>query len=191
MNKPTLICIHGGQGCGKTTITNQLREQQLHSTLIRLAGVPSMGEKANSRALAYHLSMLKGVKGSASTGMNFIFDRSFLCEKVYANLGYKPHDFKKETQLLKYYLEILANFYDIHFVLLTAKKETLEQRLKREGKPNFEQVVFDANNSLKQQEAYMEEFKHLPSAIKTQIIATDELEAAEIVEQILKTIKGD
>ena len=188
MKKPTLIFVHGGQGCGKSTVTNQLREKQLHSTLMRLAGVPKQ-EKANEKALIYHLNLLKSLKAMVGTGMNFIFDRSFLCEKVYSNLGFKQHDFVEESEILKQYLIELSSDYDIYFVLLTAGKEVLDQRLKREGKPNFEEVNFDSHNSLNQQEEYRREFNHLPAVVKRKVFCTNNRSSEEITEQILHSIE--
>lgn len=191
MKKQRLIFVHGGQGCGKSTITNLLREGMLHTTLMRLAGVPSTQTCANVMALNYHLAMLQAVQLSKNTGMNFVFDRSFLCEKVYANLGFKPHDFKFEMMKLNHQLNQLANDYEVWFVLLTASEEALMERLNREGKPQFEGVAFDPTNSLRQQQEYQNEFLKLPSSVKTLVMKTDHLTPNEVANYIIELTKGE
>ena len=186
-----LILVHGGQGSGKSSVTNALREKMTHTTLMRLAGVPSDQEKANTRSLQYHMSMLEAVNQCYGTGMNFIFDRSYLCEKVYANMGFKGHTFEEETRILNQGVRELSTRYDIYFVLLTASEQTLQQRLNREGKPQFEQVKFSAKNSLKQQEEYLDEFDDLPEEVGIFIIPTDGMTADEVAELIIKKTKGE
>ena len=73
MARQKLILVHGGQGCGKSSITNALREKMTHTTLMRLAGVPKQ-EEANLYSLKYHMSMLEAVNQSYGSGMNFVFD---------------------------------------------------------------------------------------------------------------------
>ena len=99
MARQKLILVHGGQGSGKSSVTNALREKMTHTTLMRLAGVPSDQEKANTRSLQYHMSMLEAVNQCYGTGMNFIFDRSYLCEKVYANMGFKGHTLEESANV--------------------------------------------------------------------------------------------
>lgn len=187
--KPRLIFVHGGQGCGKSTVTNLLREKMLHTTLMRLAGVPSQQTKANQRSYQYHLAMLQSAKLSAQTGMNFVYDRSFLCEKVYANLGFKPHTFEQETEELRQVLDALTEFYQVDFVLLTASKEVLQERLNRGDKPQFESVVFDSENSLKQQEMYQKEFLKLPHSVNCYVLNTDQLTPEQVTNHIIQLQK--
>lgn len=185
MARQKLILVHGGQGCGKSSVTNALREKMTHTTLMRLAGVPKQDE-ANLCSLQYHMSMLEAVNQCYGTGMNFVFDRSFLCERIYANMGFKDHSFEKEVQILRQGICELATRYDIYFVLLTATEETLKQRLNREGKPQFEQVKFSAKNSIKQQEEYLYEFDYLPEEVGIFIIPTDGMDANQVAELIIE-----
>ena len=190
--KPVVVFVHGGQGCGKSTVTNVLREQWTHAVLMRLAGVPSTQEKSNEKSKQYHYEMLKAVQniGRCEAGMNFIFDRSFLCEKIYANLGFKAYDFKAETAFLhEKGLKPLLASYRVYMVLLTATEETLNERLIRGDKPQFEQVVFEAKNSLAQQAEYLKEFESLPEGVQTLIIPTDGLTGVESAQRIMKKIK--
>lgn len=191
MKKQRLIFVHGGQGCGKSTVTNSLRENLTHTTLMRLAGVPSNQSDANNCAFKYHLAMLQSVQLSTQTGMNFVFDRSFLCERVYANLGFKTHSFEHETEELNRFIETLTDHYEVWFVLLTASEHTLETRLNRGDKPQFEHVKFDSTNSLNQQKEYQNEFKKLPPSVHQLILNTDGKTSEEVANHIIKLTKGE
>lgn len=191
MKKQKIIFIHGGQGSGKSTVTNLLREKMTHTTLLRLAGVPSDQDDPCTRSFQYHMAMLEGVNLTYGSGMNFIFDRSFLCDKIYANLGFKSYDFEKETEVITSGLKQLATRFEVYFVLLMTSKETLEQRLKRGDKPQFEQVKFSAENSLKQQEEYAYEFEQLPDEVGILMLPTDDLTAEEVANRIIELTKGE
>lgn len=190
--RPIVVFVHGGQGCGKSTVTNILREQWTHSVLMRLAGVPSTQAQANEKSKQYHYEMLKAVQqtGSCEAGMSFIFDRSFLCEKIYANLGFKAYDFEAETSFLREEgLKPLLDHYRVYMVLLTAQESTLNERLNRGDKPQFEQVIFKAKNSLAQQVEYLKEFEQLPEGIQTLVIPTDGLSGEETAQIIMEKIR--
>lgn len=189
--RPVVVFVHGGQGCGKSSVTNILREQWTHTVLFRLAGVPSNQMSANEKSKHYHYEMLKAVQnvGAYESGMSFVFDRSYLCEKVYANLGFKAYDFEEETTFLHTEgLKPLVNHYDVYMVLLTATEETLNQRLNRGDKPQFEQVAFEASNSLAQQAEYLKEFKRLPQEVQTIVLPTDGLSARETAQKLMERI---
>ena len=188
MERQTIIFVHGGQGCGKSTVTNLLREKMTHTTLFRLAGVPTNQEEPHIASLRYHMAMLEGVNQSRGSGMNFIFDRSYLCEKVYANLGFKPHSFEEECRVITNGIETLAKSFNIYFVLLTATERTLTHRLKRDGKPQFEDVKFSAENSLKQQMEYLYEFDYLPETVGMMTVPTDNMGAEEVADFIIERI---
>ena len=191
MTQPRLIFIHGGQGCGKSTVTNLLREKMLHTTLIRLAGVPSNQSAPNKAAFIYHFATLQTAGLASHTGMNFVFDRSYLCEKVYANLGFKTHSFATETEELTRQIKRLTDLYSVEFILLTASENVLKERLKRGDKPQFEQVSFNAMNSINQQKSYLEEFSKLPKEVSCRVINTDNLTPEEIVDQIINHKKEE
>ena len=189
--KQSLLFVHGAQGSGKSTLTNLLREKLTHTTLMRLAGVPADQEDPNTQALRYHVAMLEAVNQAYGTGMNFIFDRSYLCEKVYANLGFKEHSFDKELKVITSGMKELSKRYNIYFVLLTASKEVFQQRLKREGKTVFEGIEFDAQNSINQQEEYLNEFEDLPEDVGVLILPTNDMSTEELAQFIIEAIKEE
>ena len=189
--KQSILFIHGAQGSGKSTVTNRLREKMTHTTLLRLAGVPSQQEGADRQSLRYHVAMLEAVNQAYGTGMNFIFDRSYLCEKVYANLGFKPHSFEKEIKVITTGIKELVMRYNIYYVLLTASEETFKERLNREGKAVFESVYFDSSNSIAQQEEYLNEFEDLPEEVGVLIIPTNQMTAEEVADFIMEAIREE
>ena len=188
MKKQKIVFLHGAQGVGKTTVSNYLRERLVHTTLIRLAGVPSYQEDANQKALLYHLSLLDGVNRTYGTMMNYVMDRSFLCEKVYANLGFKPHDFEKECEIIENVIETMTEYFDLYFVLLKANEETFSKRLKTRKKAQFEAVKFKVENSLKQQEEYEKELQKLPQAVNVLTMFVDDSTSSEVADFIIETI---
>ena len=188
MEKQKIVFLHGAQGVGKTTITNLLREKLTHTTLIRLAGVPSYQEEADKKAMLYHLSLMDGMNRTFGTGMNYIVDRSFLCEKVYSNLGYKPHTFEDEVIIIENVLETMTEYFDIYFVLLKANEETLQQRLRQREKAQFEAVQFKVENSLAQQKEYEKEFLSLPKSVHLLGIEVDGMSSDFISDFIVNQI---
>lgn len=185
MLKNKIIFVHGGQGCGKTTVTNLLREKMTHTTLMRLAGTPSTQKDAPNLSALYHYSVLESMNISKGSGMNYVIDRSFLCEKVYANLGFKTYDFQEQYNIISSCLELLAERFDITFVLLTANEETLNKRLNERQKVQFEDVKFDASNSINQQKEYKKEFENLPENVKKLIIPTDDFSPEMLADLII------
>jgi len=150
-NKSSFILVEGAQGVGKSSLTSALREYMTSTTLVRLAGL-----KQNNAMLAYkyHFNMLEMVKQNAYTGMNFVFDRSYLSEQVYCQMGYKPHSFEKESSELGCKLVTLSDAYNIHVVVLQASKRVLEQRLLRD-KPQYNDIAFDVEKSFRQTGFYI------------------------------------
>lgn len=186
--KQKILFLHGAQGVGKTTVSNLLREKLTHTTLIRLAGVPSLQEQADKKAMLYHLSLMDGINRTFGTGMNYVIDRSFLCEKVYANLGYKPHTFEEECTIIENILETMTDYFDIYFVLLKANETTFQTRLQQREKSQFEAVQFKVENSMAQQKEYEKEFLGLPKSVHSLSLFVDEETSENIANFIVETI---
>ena len=150
-NKSSFILVEGAQGVGKSSLTSALREYMPSTTLVRLSGL-----KKNNAMLAYkyHFNMLEMVKQNANTGMNFVFDRSYLSEQVYCQMGFKQHSFEKESSDLGCKLVTLSDAYNIHVVVLQASKGVLATRLLRD-KPQYNDIAFDVEKSFKQTGFYI------------------------------------
>ena len=148
--KPKLIIVEAPQGGGKTTLTNMLRDGITSTTLLRLSGTPKPNK---DDAFKYHLTYLETIKKLGNLGMNHVLDRSYISEQVYARLGFKDYSFDDCAKELNRFLAGMHNEYDIHFILLCADRESYIERLKRD-KPQYDKVEFNAENSLKQLDAY-------------------------------------
>lgn len=188
--KSKLIIVEGAQGVGKTSITNLLREKIPCSSLLRLSGVADTTELGKERIKkifdnTYNMIMLNG-----TYGMNYILDRSHLSEAVYCRLGYKQYNFIQEEKYLDIQLSILANFYEITIVLLTATKEDFTKRLKRD-KATYANIFFSVDNSLKQQKVYIEKIRGLSESfynINCLTVPTSKKTLEEVVSIILNNI---
>ena len=99
-----IIIIEGPQGCGKTTLSNFLRENIPSSNLYRLSGQKSKTNEGKILSIKMYNALLKYMAEMESIPMDLIFDRTFFTEYVYASLGYKEYPFEEEYQI---YLERL------------------------------------------------------------------------------------
>ena len=153
-----LVIIEGCQGSGKSTLSNRLREEVKYSTLIKLCGLPPIEDQKYEIA-QYHREFLTMISLMSHLPITFILDRSFLSEHVYAKL-YKDYEFSNETTEFLLYLQEME--LEVLFVLLTADKETLTERLHRPGKEQYQNIEYKADESIKQQNEYTKVFKRIP-----------------------------
>lgn len=179
MEKPKLIIVEGCPAVGKSSVTNLLREKLVNTTLFRLS---SIKHDRNCAVYSYHSSLLLYLFDMRFYGMNCVMDRSFLSQYVYARLGYKDHTFERETDMLLKRLNILAQSYDIHFVLLVANKSDFEQRLMRDKAQYVEHSV---ENSMKQQNEYLKVFDEIETNFEKHIINNSGLTADQTADLIL------
>lgn len=156
--KPKLIFIEGCQASGKSTICKELREKMKYSTLMDLSAIEDKTESGERAMYKYHSSILDMFDDTKYCGMNYVVCRSFMSEKIYCNLGYKPYTFEQYYRVLVKELEYLTKWYDVYFILLTTNQYDLSIRLKRD---KAEYHKFSVENSLAQQEEYQKEFRKL------------------------------
>lgn len=158
MDKPKLIFIEGACGSGKSTICRELREKIKYTTLMDLSAIEDKTESGERAMFRYHDNILQMFDNTKYCGMSYVVCRSFMSEKIYCNLGYKPYSFEQYYRVLVKELEYLTRYYDIYFVLLTTNQYDLSIRLKRD---KAEYHKFSVENSLAQQEEYQKEFRKL------------------------------
>ena len=156
--KPFICFIESAQGVGKSTVVKKLREVVPYATLMDLTGCPDKTESGESKIFKYHSKILQMFEDTKDTGMNWLCSRSFMSEKIYCNLGYKPYNFEFNFHSLCQELEYLTKYYDIYFIHLTASEWQLEERLKRD---KFEYNTFSAKNSILQQKQYYKEMLYV------------------------------
>lgn len=145
------IIVEGPQGCGKTTLTNFLRENIAASNLYRLTGSKDKTETGKEKSKKMYFALLDYMKNVEESEVNLIFDRTFFTDQVYALLGYKEYDF---TDVYQQLLEKLGKLnYEIHYISLYLENTDLfEIRLKRGSHHNYQ--AFAKENSMKQQNTY-------------------------------------
>lgn len=191
--RPFLIFVEGACGTGKSTVCRELREQMKYVTLMDLNGIGDKTETGEDKMFKYHNQIFDMFDYTKFCGMNYVCCRSFLSERIYCNLGYKPYSFDRYNNILINNLDYLTRWYDVHFILLTANEEDLKIRLNRN---KFAYQTFSVENSLAQQEQYQKEFRYLAKQktdIKVYEIENNNLERTvnTIKDIILGNFLGD
>ncbi len=144
------IVIEGPQGCGKTTLTNFLRDNIPASNLYRLSGQKDKTVTGKEKSKKMYFALLEYLKEIEDCDMNLIFDRTFFTEQVYALLGYKDYDFNDVYEELLKRLGQLN--YEIYYISLYLEDTSIYgTRLKREHH-NYQ--AFSIENSINQQNTY-------------------------------------
>lgn len=160
MANSKLIVVEGAQGAGKTTITDFLRHSIKYTNLYRLSGTSDSSPEGKIKAQKMYIDLLEYLKKLENTSINLLFDRTFFTEENYCRLGLKEYSF---TDV---YNELLEKFskldFEIYYITLYLKDEDLyNKRLQREGKAVPEYAKFKAENSIKQQNTYLEMAKEI------------------------------
>ena len=113
------IIVEGPQGCGKTSLTNYLRDNIAASNLYRLTGNKDKTITGKEKSRKMYYALLNYMKEIENSDVNIIFDRTFFTEQVYALLGYKDYDFTDVyEELLKKFNELN---YDVYYISLYLK----------------------------------------------------------------------
>ena len=130
------------------------------------------------------------MKSLENMSINLLFDRTFFTEENYCRLG------KKQYSFTEVYNKLLNDFskldFEIYYITLYLKDTNqYEKRLSREGKATVDYEKFGAENSIEQQNTYLEmaeEIKQKYPNIKTLNIPTDQ--DLEITKKELKEFIG-
>lgn len=183
MDKPFIVFIEGACGTGKSTVCRELREQMKYVTLLDLNGIGDKTESGENKMFSYHNKIIDMFDYTKFCEMNYVCCRSYLSERIYCNLGYKPYTFDKYNMILLNNINYLTKWYDVYFILLTSNKEDLKIRLNRN---KFAYQKFSVENSLAQQEQYQIEFRNM--AKQDTDIKVFEIEN-DILDRTVNTIK--
>lgn len=158
MEKNKIIIIEGPQGTGKTTLANYLRENIPSSNLYRLSGQKDKTVTGKEASLKMYNALLNYLEEMQGIKMDFIFDRTFFTEEVYARLGYKDYSFTEVYQNLTERITKLD--YEIYLCLLYLVNTNLyKERLDRGSHHNYQ--AFSIDNSVNQQNIYFDIGKEL------------------------------
>lgn len=168
MNKSKLIIVEGAQGVGKTTITDYIRDSLKHTNLYRLNGISDSTLTGYEKSKKMYISLLNYMKEMENLDINLLFDRTFFTEENYCRLGFKEYTF---TDVYEDLLEKLTKLdFEIYYITLYLKDHNkFAERLKRDEKVGPEYAKYKAENSIKQQQMYLnmsEEIKEKYPEIK-------------------------
>lgn len=190
MANSKLIVVEGAQGAGKTTITDFIRHSLKHTNLYRLSGTSDSSPTGLEKSKEMYVDLLEYIKKLENKSINLLFDRTFFTEENYCRLGKKQYSF---TEVYNKLLEEFSKLdFEIYYITLYLEDITLyEKRLARDGKANVDYAKFSAENSIEQQNTYLEmaeEIKNKYPNIKTINIPNDK--DLEITKKALKEFIG-
>lgn len=170
------IIVEGPQGCGKTNLTNYLRDNIAASNLYRLTGNKDKTITGKEKSTKMYYALLNYIKELEHTDVNLIFDRTFFTEQVYAKLGYKDYDF---TDVYEDLLKIFGELdFEVYYISLYLKDTSIfETRLKRD---HHQYQAFSLENSTNQQNAYKSLLPSIKALKNTKVyeVAMDDFDAA-------------
>lgn len=155
MANSKLIVVEGAQGAGKTTVTDYLRYSLSYTNLYRLSGTADSTKEGKMKAKEMYENLLDYIKKMENKSINLIFDRTFFSEENYCRMG------KKDYVFTDVYEKLLDEFskldFEIYYVTVYLKDTNqYNSRLQRKGKANLKYSKFESENSIKQQEVYLQ-----------------------------------
>ena len=160
MANSKLIVVEGAQGAGKTTVTDFLRHSLSYTNLYRLSGTSDSSIEGKKKSEEMYYDLLEYIKRLENKSINLVFDRTFFTEENYCRLGKKEYDF---TDVYEKLLKQISNLdYEIYYITLYLKDTNqYVKRLDRKEKAVIKYAKFEAENSIKQQEVYLEMAKEI------------------------------
>ena len=190
MTNSKLIVVEGAQGVGKTTITDYIRHTLKYTNLYRLSGTADSTPSGLQKSKEMYEDLLEYIKKLENKSINLLFDRTFFTEENYCRLGKKEYSFTEE------YNKLLEEFskldFEIYYITLYLQDTTeYEKRLVRDEKAKVDYSKFSAENSIQQQNIYLEMAKEIQENypnIKTIEIANDK--NIETTKQNLRSFIG-
>ena len=190
MANSKLIVVEGAQGAGKTTITDFIRHTLKYTNLYRLSGTADSSPAGLQKSKEMYFDLLEYIKKLENKSINLLFDRTFFTEENYCRLGKKEYSF---TEVYNILLDKFSKLdFEIYYITLYLEDTSqYEKRLSRDGKANVDYAKFGAENSIEQQNTYLEmaeEINEKYPSIKTINIPTDK--DLEITKKILKEFIG-
>lgn len=168
--KPKIVIIEGAQGCGKTTITNWLREQMPFTNLMRMSGHRFIDSDGRDKSMTMYGLLCRYLEdmGRARTDMNFVFDRIFVSDIVYSMLGYRNYTLPVAELIDDYHS--LNRYYDVTYITLyVGDSEIIKERLNRD-KFEVEYSKFDVESSIRQQNAYLDMHSLMKNSFKSYVV---------------------
>lgn len=160
MANSKLIVVEGAQGAGKTTVTDFLRHSLSYTNLYRLSGTSDSSIEGKKKSEEMYYDLLEYIKKLENKSINLVFDRTFFTEENYCRLGKKEYEF---TDVYEKLLKQFSNLdFEIYYITLYLKDTNqYAKRLDRKEKAVIKYAKFESENSIKQQEVYLEMAKEI------------------------------
>lgn len=160
MANSKLIVVEGAQGAGKTTVTDFLRHSLSYTNLYRLSGTSDSSIEGKKKSEEMYYDLLEYIKRLENKSINLVFDRTFFTEENYCRLGKKEYEF---TDVYEKLLKQFSNLdFEIYYITLYLKDTNqYAKRLDRKEKVVIKYAKFESENSIKQQEVYLEMAKEI------------------------------
>ena len=160
MSNSNLIPVEWAQGSGKTTVTDFLRHSLSYTNLYRLSGTSDSSIEGKKKSEEMYYDLLEYIKRLENKSINLVFDRTFFTEENYCRLGKKEYEF---TDVYEKLLKQFSNLdFEIYYITLYLKDTNqYVKRLDRKEKAVIKYAKFEAENSIKQQEVYLEMAKEI------------------------------
>ena len=160
MANSKLIVVEGAQGAGKTTVTDFLRHSLSYTNLYRLSGTSDSSIEGKKKSEEMYYDLLEYIKRLENKSINLVFDRTFFTEENYCRLGKKEYEF---TDVYEKLLKQFSNLdFEIYYITLYLKDTNqYAKRLDRKEKAVIKYAKFESENSIKQQEVYLEMAKEI------------------------------
>lgn len=149
------IVVEGANGVGKSTFVEKLKNRLPNCGILKLTGLPGNTDTAKTKTISYYNAVMSYLMQIKDLPGYLILDRCYLSEQVMARL-YKKWDFISESKMYTEQLRIAE--LDIVFIFLGCDTDDYELRLKR-SKVEYNNISYEANNSMKQQETYVEIYR--------------------------------
>ncbi len=154
MENSKIIIVEGAQGCGKTTITDYIRNTLPYTNLYRLCGTSKNTIDGLQNSIIMYDALIEYIKKLQNLNINLLFDRTFFTEEVYCRLKYKDYSFTEKYNNLTNTLNGMS--YDIYYITLYLSNTSLfEKRLQRDGKAVTSYAKYNVQSSINQQNVYL------------------------------------
>ena len=187
MANSKLIIIEGPQGAGKTTYTDYIRKRLPYTNLYRLSGTSDSTKAGKLKAAQMYDDLLDYIIKLENKSINLLFDRTFFTEEVYCRMGKKEYDFTDVYTALE---ERFFNLdFEIYYITLYLQNtQEYKKRLNRPGKAIFAASKFSIENSIAQQDTYLELAKSINEKYTKSNIHCFNIDTSQPIEDVLELL---
>jgi hypothetical protein len=184
-----LIIVEGPQGVGKTTITNWLREKLPYTNLYRLSGHRDKAPTGKFKSTKMYCALVDYMESTSGTGVNLLFDRTFISEEVYCRLGYRNYNFSDVCAGLMDRLDKID--YDVIILnLFCGNLGVMQERLNRDKASHLD-INFCTEESIRQQSEYYKLMEELSETHKNIRIWSVNTESRSTWERVLENLVNE